>query len=90
MGGLPSSVLSGGFGFFKCRHCRTGLSFHGRLEIQAGRAPFLFVTVNLSLCLIATFPQHSKSVNGTESTVLEEHTTLCVLTAALSIKVPLF
>lgn len=90
VGGLSCGVLSGGFGFFKCRHCRTGLSFHGRSEIQAGRAPFLFVPVNLSLYLITTFPQRSKSVNRTESTMLEENTTLHILTAALSIKVPLF
>lgn len=87
---MSCGVLSGGFGFFKYRHCRTGLCFHGRSEIQAGRAPFLFVTVNLSLCLITTFPQHSKSVNRTESTMLEENTTLHILTAALPIKAPLF
>lgn len=72
------------FFFFKCRHCGTGFSFHGRSEIQAGRAAFLFVIVNLSLYLITTFPQHSKSVNRTESTVLEENTTVHILTAALS------
>lgn len=86
---MSYGVLSGDFGFLKYRHCRTGLSFHGRSEIQAGRAPFLFVTVNLSLCLITTFPEHSKSVNCTESTMLEGNTTLRILTATLSIKASL-
>lgn len=64
---LSCGVLSGSFGFLKaCRHCRAGFSFHGRSEIQAGRAALLFVIVNLSLYLIATFPQHSKSGNRTE------------------------
>lgn len=62
----------------------------GRPETQAGKASFPFVSVNLSLCLISTFPQHSKSVNCTESTMLEENTTLHILTATLSIKVLLF
>lgn len=83
-GGSPCGVLSGSLGLLKCRHCRAVFSFHGRSAIQAGRAAFFFVIANLSLYLITTFPQHSKSVNRTEGNMFEGNIILHILTAALS------
>lgn len=72
----------------KYRHSRAGFLFVVDQRFRLGGhisicycQPFLY--------LITTFPLHSKSVHHTEGTVLEENTALHILSAALSILVPL-